>query len=407
VKVQSLIPREHVEVAELIQGIQHAKRLRPFSNQLVELCGYFAAALASDPEARVYPELVALAFWMRKAEIKALERGFAELETQELIRVPRGLVFHIPPANVDVMFVYSWFFSLLCGNRNVVRLSHTRARSTDILIRTLGDVMAQCAPTEIRDGNRFIEYGHEEEINSALSDACDARVIWGGDRTIVAFRRYETPPRAVDLVFADRFSLSLLRAEAVLGLDEAGIDRLAEEFYNDAFWYHQLACSSPRLVLWYGKERQCRAAGDRLFSKLATVVAAKGYVLPPAARMSRFAFECEAAIARPVAGRRDYGNAFTTIRLASLEGFDRHHCGAGLFFEYYTDSLPGLSSFWSSKDQTIDHFGFSATELRDAVMAWNGGIDRMVPIGQALRFSRYWDGMDLLVELTRCINVVI
>src|SRR5229473_1854189 len=38
-------------------------------------------------------------------------------------RFPRGLVFHVPPANVDTIFVYSWALSALAGNRNVVRIS--------------------------------------------------------------------------------------------------------------------------------------------------------------------------------------------------------------------------------------------------------------------------------------------
>jgi hypothetical protein len=29
------------------------------------------------------------------------------------------------------------------------------------------------------------------------------------------------------------------------------------------------------------------------------------------------------------------------------------------------------------------------------------GIDRIVPIGQALAFGRFWDGYDLLAEFTR------
>ncbi|MFC6804089.1 acyl-CoA reductase [Deinococcus caeni] len=37
--------------------------------------------------------------------------------------MPRGLVFHVPPANVDTIFIYSWLMSVLAGNRNVIRLS--------------------------------------------------------------------------------------------------------------------------------------------------------------------------------------------------------------------------------------------------------------------------------------------
>jgi len=33
------------------------------------------------------------------------------------------------------------------------------------------------------------------------------------------------------------------------------------------------------------------------------------------------------------------------------------------------------------------------------------GIDRIVPLGKALTFNRYWDGYDLLAEMIRHVYV--
>jgi hypothetical protein len=58
------------------------------------------------------------------------------------------------------------------------------------------------------------------------------------------------------------------------------------------------------------------------------------------------------------------------------------------------------------KDQTITAFGWHSQELREFVRAILGrGVDRVVPIGQALQFNRYWDGYDLFTEFTRTIYV--
>jgi hypothetical protein len=39
------------------------------------------------------------------------------------------------------------------------------------------------------------------------------------------------------------------------------------------------------------------------------------------------------------------------------------------------------------------------------VRAANGrGVDRIVPFGEALTFGRFWDGYDLLAELTRRVH---
>jgi hypothetical protein len=57
-------------------------------------------------------------------------------------------------------------------------------------------------------------------------------------------------------------------------------------------------------------------------------------------------------------------------------------------------------------DQTLTHYGLTRDELR--LLATSGrlrGIDRMVPIGQALRFSHHWDGLDLLRAFSRSVFI--
>jgi hypothetical protein len=92
----------------------------------------------------------------------------------------------------------------------------------------------------------------------------------------------------------------------------------------------------------------------------------------------------------------------TVLTLASLTGFDRSHPGGGIFFEAYLDSLAALGPVLERKDQTLAAFGFDDTELRSFIHGLNGrAIDRVVPIGQALQFGRFWDGRDLLLEFCR------
>ncbi|WP_420872013.1 acyl-CoA reductase [Cohnella rhizosphaerae] len=53
---------------------------------------------------------------------------------------------------------------------------------------------------------------------------------------------------ATELTFANRFSFSVLSANAIEEAAEAEMDRLVQQFYNDCYWFQQMACSSPRLV---------------------------------------------------------------------------------------------------------------------------------------------------------------
>ncbi len=403
--VQRLIPAGEPELELAVSEVRRAPAdLRPFSDPLVDFCSTFALRLGRDPRARRHPELTALAFWMRRAEIERLRAEFAALESESVVRVPRGLVFHVPPANVDTMFAYSWLLSLLCGNRNIVRLSSSRAAPVDILCDILRATLAEDADAQLAAGQCVVAYGHEEEANLFLSAACDLRVVWGGDRTIELFRKFPLGPRASELAFPDRFSLAALDASAVAALNDEDLAQLAEAFFRDAFWFDQMGCSSPRLVVWTGDADAARRAGDRLFTRLAETTSEKQYRLQPGALMNRFTFECGAILDRPVARRVDHSSRFVRLELESLQGFDRDHCGGGLFFEARLERLSDLAPFLERRDQTLAHFGFSAAALRDAVAAWNGrGLDRLVPVGQALQFARYWDGMDLLSELTRAV----
>jgi hypothetical protein len=100
------------------------------------------------------------------------------------------------------------------------------------------------------------------------------------------------------------------------------------------------------------------------------------------------------------------GNELTVLRLAGLDGFDRTHPGAGLFFAAGVDDLGALAAFVTSKDQTLSCFGFAPGDLERFAGALGGrGLDRIVPFGEALAFSRYWDGHDMLADLTRTIDV--
>ena len=96
-----------------------------------------SSALMRMPEARMYPELTALAFWMRKANLERLRTDLEQRQGNALL-VPRGTVLHIAPSNVDTIFVYSWFLSLLTGNRNIVRFSSKVSVQDVVLVGAIG-----------------------------------------------------------------------------------------------------------------------------------------------------------------------------------------------------------------------------------------------------------------------------
>jgi hypothetical protein len=404
-QIEMLLPQQRmVALEELRCLLAGGAASPPFHASVVDASIDLSQRIFHDPEARAYPELLALAYWMRKTEINRLTAQFHSLQMDHRVLAPRGLVFHLPPRNVDTIFVYSWLMAALTGNRSVVRLSMQRSESTSILLRLLRETLAAAADPA-RGGTTIVSYGHEVEPTEMLSALCDQRVIWGGDQTVKIIRRSPLAPHAKETTFPDRYSLSTIRADTYMDLSEDKRDYLADQFFNDSFWFDQLACSSPRLVVWCGTGSETRAASEDFFPRVAGCVERRRYVLPAAAVMQKLVFACSAIIKSPVEACRRY-KGLTVLTLDSLADFQRSHPGGGLFFEAHLENLLELTAFLCRQDQTLTWFGFTTNELQALVRSLNGrGIDRVVPIGQALQFHRFWDGYDLLQEFCRCVHI--
>jgi hypothetical protein len=374
--------------------------LPPFSDLIVDFCAELSQAIFRDREASLYAELASLAFWMRRAELARLRTDFGKAARPDIVAMPRGLVFHIPPGNVDTIFIYSWLLAALTGNRNMIRMSSRRSPQSDILLRLWRDSLSQAAP-EIAQSTVVLSYGHSDEVTRALSLACDVRVIWGGDHTVTAIRTAPLSPHARELTFTDRASLAVIHAGRYSELDEAGRSKLADLFFNDAYWFDQMACSSPRLVVWVGSADTVAQAAAVFWDALRAWTQMKGFESPAAVHMRKLVFSCQAIIDLPVANYRRDPEA-TVLQLDALASQPHEHSGGGLFFTARIDSLKELVPVLRRHHQTLTHFGFDGPELRDLAARFGGrAVDRIVPVGQALQFNRFWDGYDLLHEFCR------
>ena len=65
--------------------------LAPFAEEVIGFCSDFSRAIFKDSEAAHYPELQALAFWMRKAELVRLRDAFLEERRAGVSLVPQGV----------------------------------------------------------------------------------------------------------------------------------------------------------------------------------------------------------------------------------------------------------------------------------------------------------------------------
>lgn len=405
-EVQQILPtRARLAPQGLVASVRSSTAsLKPFGPEILEMITDLSRALRKDPDLRERPAVGALAYWIRPAGLERLRSHWAALCTVNgAVRVPRGVAFHIPPTNVDTLFVYSWLISALVGNANIIRLSSAAADGGGRLLEVLNQVLAR--HPAIAQSTAVVTYGHEDEVTAALS-AADLRVIWGGDDAVARIRSIPASPRTVDVAFPNRFSFAVLDAAATLSIDPAGLHGLIDRFINDAYWFDQLGCASPRLVIWRGEPSTSEAASGRFFDALRTRIDSDRWGASASTVMAKLVWSSVAAADGAVARVRWVDPDATVARLDSLASLPRETPGGGFFLEAHISRLDDIAHFVAPSDQTLTHFGVSRDEL--TLLAASGslrGIDRMVPVGQALSFSHLWDGYDLFSAFSRLLVV--
>ena len=383
--------------------IQHCLALSPFAPQVLAFLGDLSQMLCADPRARTLPDLYSFGFWCRRASLEAMRRDYPEIDR----RLGRGVVFHVGPANVPVNFAYSLVAGLLAGNANIVRVPSADFVQVRIIAQALDALLSNPVHQDLREHIRLVRYDRNaQDITAVFSSVCDVRVIWGGDSTIDNIRRNALPARAVDVTFADRYSVCVIGAQRYL--DEGKASVLAQGFYNDTYLFDQNACTAPHLVLWLGAPEVVKQASDLFWTQLHAHAQGR-YTLEPRsavdklAQALRFAAQHEGSRIVP-----SPDNLITRITLGKLEpGIDDWHGNCGFFFEYELAELEQILPIVSRRYQTLSYAGLDKADLQALVIQGRAlGIDRIVPIGRTLEFVLKWDGHDLIRTLSRQITII-
>jgi hypothetical protein len=378
----------------------------PFADELIALSDRISKMLFDSPLATEIPDVSSLAFFLRASSLKKLRQEWLASFPANCLPMPRGRVFHIAPANVEVMFVYSWVISMLCGNANIVRIPSRPSETIDLLCRCMRDALAT-AP-EIARGQVGVTYEAQNAITQDISKLSNVRVIWGGDETVKSIRALESPAGLRDVVFPNRFSWSAIKASFVQSLSKEHRSELATKFFNDAYLFDQRACSSPQIVVFVGDPALCESAHSQFFSELDDVVRARGYTTDPSQVMEKLGAAALIATKSKTSTLNRTSPELMSIACSYNSDIRMHTCGGGFFAVVYVRSLEELGEMAASSDQTLTHAGFDAGEIKAALKAIQGrGFDRIVPIGQALQFEPIWDGMNLLNEFSRTVRCIV
>ncbi|OEH87028.1 hypothetical protein BHU72_00305 [Desulfuribacillus stibiiarsenatis] len=398
---------EAIDWKNQVESLVATTNLPVFSPIAEEFIQAFSAAILKDQSLKKYPEVISLGYWLRKSNIQKIKQAFSDKNKHSLV-VSRGVALVYAPANIDTIFVYTWVISLLAGNATIIRVSNRQSEQFKILINSINLLLSSSIYNEIRKRILIIHYPHDQLITEWLSQRCHIRVIWGGDNTIQMIRQSMLAPIATEMVFPDRTACSMICATAIKDLKENEMIRLAEKFFNDTLFFHQKACSSPKLVVWVGTDEDIYIAKNRFWQYFQQIIKKKEYALASANHMERLTLGFYYATLKQV---KEISNHDFELPLRILVGkldspLREANRGTGLFLEYHTEHISELSSLLQDKDQTITYFGFTKAQLGEFAQSLSGRkVDRIVPIGQALDFSSIWDGYDMLSYFTREIQL--
>ena len=95
------------------------------------------------------------------------------------------------------------------------------------------------------------------------------------------------------------------------------------------------------------------------------------------------------------------------IKIKKLpKNFEKLKGKFGYFYEYNSKDINCCAELVNSKFQTLVYYGVSQNKLSNFVLTNRlKGIDRIVPVGQALDIGFVWDGYNLDKSLTRIIDL--
>jgi hypothetical protein len=375
--------------------------MEPFNNLSIDFLDDFSKEIKKNQRIYKFPDLIYLVFWTNYKKVKEVK----EKLISKNLRLGRGLIYHICPSNVPTNFIYSFFFGLLSGNSNIVKVPSKSFPEKNIILSAINKLFKKKKYLPLKNSNFFIQYDEKIENTRRLSSICDGRIIWGGDKTINEVRKIWIPERAVELTFADRYSLSILDLSKFTKIKDNEIKLVAKKFFYDSYMLNQSACNSPHFVFWVGKKNN--NFQQRFWNELNNIAKEK-FVLNENVAVNKYL-----NLITNIINQKDFqdikffkNNLYVVNPNQNIKNIEDIRGLSGIFFQKNIRNLSELKKFITKKCQTVTYFGLNKEQIKSFLLRNNLlGIDRVVPIGKALDINLIWDGYDVIDSLSRIITI--
>ena len=218
-------------------------------------------------------------------------------------------------------------------------------------------------------------------------------------------KKFKTKINNRDLYFADKNSICLINFDKFKELNLNDVNLLVNNFYNDTYLVDQNACSSPHVIFWYSKNQVSEKIKNKFWSNLSNLVEKKYEI-----NFSGSFFKYERSIDDYLNKKKIKILKNSSIYRVQLKNKDINLNSTkakwGYFYERNINNINQIMKYSNEATQTLSYFGFEKDYIKKIFTNKSyKGIDRIVKIGQALSISLYWDGYDIISNLTKIKDV--
>tara|TARA_B100001248_G_C27392082_1_gene463036 strand:+ start:384 stop:1559 length:1176 start_codon:yes stop_codon:yes gene_type:complete len=373
--------------------------IKPFDDAVCNFLSSLSKNINNSNLLKDYSDIKTFAFMCRKSNIEKLKSKINQNE----FRRGLGLLFHITPSNIPTNFAYSLLFGVLSGNTNVIKVPSKKFPQIDLICKFINVTLKKYK--KVRKMINIVRYQNNDEFTKSISSKCDGRLIWGGDKTINEIRKFPMKEISRDIAFANRNSICLMNSSEILKLNKKDLNRLVQKFYNDTFLVDQNACSSPHVIFWYGNKTN--KAKIKFWTEL-HYFAKNNYNLEYASSFYKYDRLLSDILTNTnYINHTSYGGYIYCINLKNKHiNLTDLVSRWGYFYQFDIKNINMVLNFSNNNTQTLTYFGFKKEMiLKNFDLKYFKGIDRIVPVGQALDINLNWDGYDVINALTRIIDL--
>tara|TARA_B100000886_G_C20426910_1_gene494644 strand:- start:10441 stop:11670 length:1230 start_codon:yes stop_codon:yes gene_type:complete len=375
-----------------------------FNKDVVKFLSKLSKELLNNKQKiQAYTYFRGFGFWVRESNLINLRDSRTDINS----RVGRGVTFHIAPSNIAANSLYSLAFGLLSGCPSIIRLSNKNISELKSIINLIQTIFNSNEFSKLSNKISFINYEHDETINSYFSSIVDSRIIWGGNETIQIFKSYKTASHCVDIVFPNKVSSSILSSQWLLSSDSNEIENKADLYARDIGLFSQMACSSPKSLLMIKDNKSCPKELLLDFFYKCDLSLSKKNWLSENQSLNNFKSSVDISI--------KFSNFKCIFKGTNLSVFLSDIDNLNEIYNYETkdscifisevDSIDQAISLLPKNNQTIVCIGLKK-QIKEklAEKASLKGSNRFVSPGNALSMNLYWDGYDIISFLSRLIS---